>query len=184
MVKLCAGSLIRALMDAGKEFDAIPYGTEALGVMRIEKGHAAGPELNGQTSAYDLGMGGMVSGKKDFIGYKLGLREDLMKDDRMQMVGLKLVNPNDLIDPEIPSFAGANLVNLRDKPNTFTCQGWVSSSVYSPIFGYHIGLGFIKNGHNRKGENVRAVDLVRGKDIELEICSRHFYDPKGDLLRV
>ncbi|NRB03767.1 MAG: FAD-dependent oxidoreductase, partial [Rhodobacteraceae bacterium] len=52
-------SLIRALMQVGKEFNVVPYGTEALGVMRIEKGHAAGNELNGQTTAAMLGMAGM-----------------------------------------------------------------------------------------------------------------------------
>ena len=41
----------------------MPYGTEALGVMRIEKGHAAGNELNGQTSAQNLGMAKMISKK-------------------------------------------------------------------------------------------------------------------------
>ena len=176
-------SLMRVLMEAGEEFDVIPYGTEALGVMRIEKGHAAGPELNGQTSAYDLGMGGMVSGKKDFIGYTLGLREDLQRDDRMQMVGFKPVNTNDLIDKG-HSLAGAHLLGLRDEASTENDQGWISSSVYSPILGCYIGLGFIKGGHSRKGESVRAVDLVRGSDVEVEICSQHFFDPEGERLRV
>ena len=171
-------SLMRALMEAGEEFNVVPYGTEALGVMRIEKGHAAGPELNGQTSAYDLGMGGMISGKKDFIGYKLGLREDLLRDDRMQMVGFKPVNTQDLLQ------AGSHLLNLRDKPSTETDQGWISSCIYSPILGHYIGIGFIKSGHSRKGEFVRAVDLVRGNDIEVEICSPHFVDPEGERLRV
>ncbi len=171
-------SLMRVLMEAGEEFNVVPYGTEALGVMRIEKGHAAGPELNGQTSAYDLGMGGMISGKKDFIGYKLGLREDLLRDDRMQMVGFKPVNSQDLLQ------AGSHLLNLRDKPSTMSDQGWVSSCIYSPILGHYIGIGFIKSGHSRKGEFVRAVDLVRGNDIEVEICSPHFVDPEGERLRV
>ncbi|WP_416688147.1 sarcosine oxidase subunit alpha family protein [Candidatus Pseudothioglobus sp. Uisw_041] len=171
-------SLMRVLMEAGEEFNVVPYGTEALGVMRIEKGHAAGPELNGQTSAYDLGMGGMISGKKDFIGYKLGLREDLLRDDRMQMVGFKPVNTQDLLQ------AGSHLLNLRDKPSTETDQGWISSCIYSPILGHYIGIGFIKSGHSRKGEFVRAVDLVRGNDIEVEICSPHFVDPEGERLRV
>ncbi len=171
-------SLMRALMEAGKEFNVVPYGTEALGVMRIEKGHAAGPELNGQTSAYDLGMGGMISGKKDFIGYKLGMREDLLRDDRMQMVGFKPVNAQDLLQ------AGSHLLNLRDKPSTESDQGWISSCIYSPILGHYIGIGFIKSGHSRKGEFVRAVDLVRGNDIEVEICSPHFLDPEGERLRV
>ena len=171
-------SLMRILMEAGKEFNVVPYGTEALGVMRIEKGHAAGPELNGQTSAYDLGMGGMISGKKDFIGYKLGLREDLLRDDRMQMVGFKPVNTEDLLQ------AGSHLLNLRDNPSTETDQGWISSCIFSPILGHYIGIGFIKSGHSRKGEFVRAVDLVRGNDIEVEICSPHFVDPEGERLRV
>ena len=47
-------ALVRKMMEAGKEFDAVMYGTEALGVMRIEKGHAAGNELNGTTSALNL----------------------------------------------------------------------------------------------------------------------------------
>jgi sarcosine oxidase subunit alpha len=40
-------SMMEALVKAGEEFGASPYGTEALGVMRIEKGHAAGNELEG-----------------------------------------------------------------------------------------------------------------------------------------
>jgi sarcosine oxidase subunit alpha len=61
-------AMIRRLMQAGEEFDAVPYGTEALGVMRIEKGHAAGNELNGTTTALNLGLGRMVSKAKDSIG--------------------------------------------------------------------------------------------------------------------
>jgi sarcosine oxidase subunit alpha len=171
-------SLMRTIMEAGEEFDVVPYGTEALGVMRIEKGHAAGPELNGQTSAYDLGMGGMISGKKDFIGYTLGLREDLQINDRMQMVGFKPVNTDELLQ------AGSHLVGLNDEPTTFTDQGWISSCIYSPIMEHYVGLGFIKNGRNRKGETVRAVDLLRGNDVNVEIVSPHFVDPEGERLRV
>jgi len=125
-----------------------------------------------------LGMGGMISGKKDFIGYTLGLREDLQINDRMQMVGFKPVNTDDLLQ------AGSHLVGLNDEPTTFTDQGWISSCIYSPIMGHYIGLGFIKNGRNRKGETVRAVDLLRGNDVNVEIVSPHFVDPEGERLRV
>ena len=74
-------SMIRVLMAAGEEFDVTPYGTEALGVMRIEKGHAAGNELTGTTSAQDLGMGRMLSKKKDFIGNTLSERPALNSED-------------------------------------------------------------------------------------------------------
>ena len=63
-----ASSLVSYLMEVGKNEKIVPYGTEALGVMRIEKGHAAGAELNGTISALNLNMGKMVSPKKDSIG--------------------------------------------------------------------------------------------------------------------
>ena len=56
------------LMKPGKTLGVAPTALEALGVMRIEKGHIAGTELNGPTTAHDLGLGGMVSTQKDFIG--------------------------------------------------------------------------------------------------------------------
>ena len=39
------------IMQAGEEFGIVPYGIEALSIMRIEKGHVAGGELNGTTTA-------------------------------------------------------------------------------------------------------------------------------------
>src|SRR5205823_1602021 len=52
------------LMIAGSPYGVTPYGTEALGVMRIEKGHVAGPELNGTTTANDLGLGKVERGRE------------------------------------------------------------------------------------------------------------------------
>ena len=68
-------STARALMQAGSEFGIAPYGVEALSVMRIEKGHVAGGELNGTTTAADLGLGRMMSSKKDYIGRMMAGRE-------------------------------------------------------------------------------------------------------------
>ena len=87
----CTGALRRRhdprIMEAGAPFGIAPYGTEPLGVMRIEKGHPAGPELNGQTTAHDLGMGRMVSKKKDFIGRFMGERPALTEAERASLVG-------------------------------------------------------------------------------------------------
>ncbi len=75
-------ALMRALMAAGAEFGIAPYGTEALGVMRIEKGHAGGPELDGRTTLHDLGLAKMASRKKDFIGRIMAERPALTDADR------------------------------------------------------------------------------------------------------
>ena len=78
-----------ALMEAGKKFDIVPYGLEALSTLRIEKGHVAGPELNGRTTAADLGLGGMVSGKKPFIGSVLVGRDALNEEGREQLIAVR-----------------------------------------------------------------------------------------------
>ncbi|NKB27345.1 MAG: sarcosine oxidase subunit alpha family protein [Rhodobacteraceae bacterium] len=170
-------SMIRALMKAGEEFDAIPYGTEALGVMRIEKGHAAGNELNGQTTALNLGMGRMVSKKKDSIGSTLSERPEMNRDDAIKLVGFRPV------DRDKPLSAGAHFVERNTKATNENDLGWMTSVAYSPSLGHSIGLGFLKRGDERMGEVVRAVNLIRDQDVEVEIVSAHFIDPEGERLR-
>jgi len=166
-------SMIRALMQAGEEFDVTAYGTEALGVMRIEKGHAAGNELNGQTTAAMLGMAGMVSKKKDSIGSKLSERPEMNREDDMRLMGFKPVDRSQKLD------AGAHFLTKGDPADMAHDQGWMTSVAYSPELGHSIGLGFIKRGKDRIGEHVRAYDPVRGKDQLVEICSSHHIDPEG-----
>ena len=52
-----AEQIWEAILSAGREFGIAPYGLEAMGVLRIEKGHVAGAELDGTTTAEDLGLG-------------------------------------------------------------------------------------------------------------------------------
>ena len=166
-------SMMQALMAAGEEFDAVPYGTEALGVMRIEKGHAAGNELNGQTTALNLGMDRMVSKKKDCIGNTLSERPEMNRDDAIKLVGFQPVDKSQTLK------AGAHFIEKGATANTENDLGWMSSVAYSPSLGHSIGLGFIQRGDQRKGEVIRAVDPVRGGEVEVEIVSAHFIDPDG-----
>jgi sarcosine oxidase subunit alpha len=170
-------SLFRVLMEAGQEYDVVPYGTEALGVMRIEKGHAAGNELNGQITAQNLGMGRLVSKKKDCIGNKLSERSALNTDNIVELVGFRPVDVTEMLS------SGAHFIAIGAEASTENDQGWMSSVCYSPELKMSVGIGFIQNGSQRLGEKVRAVDLVRGKDIEVEITSAHHVDPEGERLR-
>ena len=170
-------AMIRRLMHAGEEFEAIPYGTEALGVMRIEKGHAAGNELNGTTSALNLGMERMVSKKKDSIGSTLSERVGLNTDDALKLVGLRPV------DPKNPVPAGSHLMTRGDPVDAAHDQGYVTSACYSPNLGCSIALAYLKSGDNRKGEILRLVSPLTGFDHEVEVVSAHFIDPEGERLR-
>ncbi len=170
-------SLIEALMAAGEEFDAIPYGTEALSVLRIEKGHAVVNEINGQTTALNLGMARLVSKKKDSIGSVLSERDELNREDAKKLVGLRPVNR------EAELNAGAHFVSLGKGATMENDEGWMTSVAFSPTLDHWIGLGFIKSGDQRIGERIKAVDPVRGKETEVEIVSAHFFDPQGERLR-
>ncbi|MDF2368881.1 sarcosine oxidase subunit alpha family protein [Sneathiella sp.] len=171
-------ALVRRVIEAGREFDAIPYGTEALGVLRIEKGHAAGNELNGQSTAAMLGMGRMVSQKKDSIGRVLAGRPHLIREDDYRLVGLRPVNAEDTI------LSGAHLMSIKDTANAKNDQGWVTSAAYSPHVGSSIALAFLKKGDARHGEVIRIVSPLDNSDIEATVTSPHFIDPEGERLRV
>ena len=170
-------SLMAALMTAGEEFDAVAYGTEALGVMRVEKGHAAGPELIGQTTARMLGMQRMVSKKKDCIGNTLSERPEINREDGLELMGFRPV------DRAQELVAGAHFLAPDAEATMENDEGWMTSVARSPELGHSIGLGFIRNGHARIGETVRAWDGVRGGDVPVEIVSAHFLDPEGERLR-
>ncbi len=172
-------AVIRELMKVGEEFNIVPYGTEALGVMRVEKGHAAGNELNGQTTAQMLGMGKMVSKLNDCIGNTMSERVAFNDDEN----GLNLVGfvP---CDKSKTLVAGAHFIKKGKANTTINDEGWMTSIVFSPSLNHSIGLGFIKKGNKRLGEKVKAVDLLGDNSMEVKIVSPHFIDPKGERLRV
>lgn len=164
---------IRAIMLAGAEWSIVPYGTEALSVMRIEKGHVAGNELNGQTTAADLGLGRMVSTKKDYIGRVLAMRDGLSNPMRPSLVGLKP------LDHGARLHGGAHFFIPGAEIGPGNDQGYMTSVARSPTLGHWVGLGFLRGGAQRYGEHVRAYDPVRSIDQVLEVCSPVFFDPEG-----
>lgn len=169
-------ALIARLVEKGADLGATPYGTEALGALRIEKGHAAGNELNGQTTAQMLGMGRMVSAKKDAIGTVMSRREGLLAETRV-LVGLQPV------DPAEPVVVGSHLFASDATQDTQTDQGWITSACFSPHVGSGIGIGFLANGENRLGEVIVAANPLQGQSVRLRVVSPHFVDPEGERLR-
>jgi heterotetrameric sarcosine oxidase alpha subunit len=174
---LYGDATIRAVMEAGAEFGITPYGTEALNVLRIEKGHAAGPEVNGQTTAGDLGLGKMMSTNKDFIGRVLAARPALTAPSRPMLIGVKPVDPSKRLT------AGAHFIPLDHPARVEYDQGHLTSVAWSPTLGHDVGIGFLADGRDRIGERVRVVDLLRGHDFECHVVSPVFIDPSGERVR-
>jgi sarcosine oxidase subunit alpha len=170
--------LMRKLMSEGEPLGAIPYGTEALGVMRIEKGHVGGSELNGTTTATDLGLGKMASTKKDYIGRVLSQRPGLIDASRPRLIGFKPV------DKSARLRGGAHFTRKDAQPTAENDQGYMTSVAYSPMLGHWVGLGLLSGAETRIGEIVTAVDPVRGETTLVEVVSAAFYDAEGARLRV
>lgn len=169
-----------ALMDAGAEFNITPYGTETMHVLRAEKGFIiVGQDTDGSVHPYDLNHGWAVVNSKpfSFIGKRGMAREDCVRPNRKQLVGLKTKVPHVVI-PE-----GAQAVDDYNQAPPVEMLGHVTSSYYSANLGHSIAMGMIKNGLNRMGESV-YYPLADGRVIEAEICSPVFYDPKGERQRV
>jgi len=168
-----ATALWQALMTAGEKYQITPYGTEAMHVLRAEKGFViVGQETDGTQTPQDLGMGWIVSKQKeDFIGKRSLARADTARPDRKHLIGLLTENPDEVI-PE-----GAQVVEqLKDKP-PMAMIGHVTSSYYSPNCGRSIAMAVIKNGRNRMGQTVFVPEPDRV--IRATVVEPKFYDPEG-----
>jgi sarcosine oxidase subunit alpha len=173
-------SLWMRLLDCGEPFGITPYGTEAMGVLRIEKGHVAGGELDGRTTAADLGLGKLVRKSGGFVGAALGQRSFLLDAQRPALVGLVPVNPKDVIR------GGSQLIGLdaTAQPGAVVPkQGFVSSATPSAFLGHAIALAFLENGALRHGQELIAASPLSSESTRVRVVSSVFVDPDNTRLK-
>ena len=161
-----------ALIEAGKPLGMVPYGLEALGTMRIEKGHVTGAEIDGRTSARDLHLGWMLSKKKPFIGSAMMDREGLVAADRLELVGLISLDNR-------PLNGGGHIVAEIDTENPHGSLGHITAACFSPALGKYIALALVSSGKSRHGKRAHVSDPLRNRFGPVEIVSHHFFDPEG-----
>lgn len=168
-------ALWTALINAGEKYGITPYGTEAMHILRAEKGYIiVGQETDGTMTPLDMDMDWIVSKKKDFIGRRSLARADCIRAGRKQLVGLLTTNPTDVL-PE-----GAQLVSDLKPAPPMDMIGHVTSSYYSANLGRSIALAVVKDGHNRMGETIHAP--MKDKTIDCQIVEPVFIDPDGERL--
>jgi sarcosine oxidase subunit alpha len=170
-------ALYRDLVARAETLGGGAYGMEALNVLRIEKGFITHAEIHGRVTADDIGMGRMVSPKKDCIGKAASQRPGLSGPEREQLVGLR---PR---DRGTELLAGAHLFREGDAATRANDQGYLTSACWSPTLDSFIGLGFLVNGRARHGETVRMVDHLRKTEALCEVCDPVFLDPDGGRAR-
>ncbi len=171
-------ALWSTLMKAGAAFGLTPYGTEAMHVLRAEKGFIiVGQETDGTVTPLDLGMEWIVSKTKtDFIGKRALERVSMADPRRKQLVGLLTDDPNKVI-PE-----GAHAVLDPDQPTPMAMLGHVTSSYFSQNLGHSIAMGLLKGGHKLIGQTVYIPMLDGQPPIKARITDTSFYDAEGDRL--
>jgi sarcosine oxidase subunit alpha len=165
------------LVEVGARHGITPYGVDAMNALRIEKGHVTGAELNGRTTADDLGLGRMLKPDRDFIGKRSLARPGLARAGRWQLVGLASE------DGRTPLPAGGKLVAdpRRAPPNPILDE--VTSAAWSPSRDRPIGLALLADGRSRMGQSLTAVSPLFDLDVPVIVREPVFFDPAGEKLR-
>ena len=170
-----AKSVWEKCIEAGKDFNITPYGTETMHLLRAEKGFIiVGQDTDGTMTPIDLQMDWIVSKKKyDYIGKRSLYRSDTIREDRKQLVGLLTENPDDVLEE------GAQIVaNINKTP--IEMLGHVTSSYYSPNLKKSIALAVVKGGKNMIGE--KLIIPMENKSINVTIADPVFLDKENKKL--
>ena len=166
------------LIGEGAKYDIVPYGTEALHVLRAEKGYIiVGQETDGTQTPDDVGMAWAIGRKKpDFVGKRSLERPDILVSNRKQLVGLLTNDPNYVLEE------GAQIVAMKTLSRPVKMIGHVTSSYWSETLHHSIALAVVEGGRARTGAEL-YVPMADGVH-PVQVVEPVFYDPEGERLNV
>jgi sarcosine oxidase subunit alpha len=162
-----------AVIERGHAFGITPYGTEAMHVLRAEKGFIiVGQETDGTTTPDDVGLAGLVAkSKKDFIGCRSLARSAVVSEGRRQLVGLMTANPQHVLEE------GAQIVGDAAEPIPMRALGHVTSSYWSSNCGHSIALALVAAGRSLVGQRLFATTPEGFSEVR--VCDPVFFDRQG-----
>ena len=162
-----------AIYAAGQEFDITPYGTEAMHVLRAEKGYIiVGQETDGTVTPDDAGLAWAIGKTKpDFVGKRSLQRPSMTADSRKQLVGLMTNDPHVVLDE------GSQVMQSQGQRPPVRPIGHVTSSYHSAVLGRSIALALVSGGRARTGETLYVQ--TANSDVAVKVTSPVFYDPEG-----
>jgi sarcosine oxidase subunit alpha len=167
-----------AIYAAGQPFGITPYGTEAMHVLRAEKGFIiVGQDTDGTVTPMDAGLNWAIGKKKpDFVGKRSLARPDIVAPGRKQLVGLLTEDPSVVLDE------GAQIVADPAQPVPMTMIGHVTSSYWSAALGRSIALALVSGGQGRMGETLYVP--MPDRTHKAVVSEMVFLDPEGARLHV
>jgi sarcosine oxidase subunit alpha len=144
------------LMGAGERFGLAPYGTEAMHLLRAERGFIiVGQETDGAVTPVDLGLDRMLQAGGGYIGARSLARPDARRTDRRQLVGLLTEDPQQVL-PEGTQLVAEPRALAPLPPSPVPMLGYVTSSYFSPTCARSIALALVEAGVSRIGETLYA----------------------------
>ena len=166
-----AKALHETMTEAGRTLDAVALGSEALLLLRAEKGYIiAGKDTDGTTMPHDLGVTAPRDRRKgEFVGKRSLFTENAARQDRPQGVGLTVA------DGQAPLPTGAHAVQTANGKRRSI--GFVTSSYMSPSLGRPVALGLVERGLSRLGEEIELFHL--GRTMKAKIAPVCAFDPEG-----
>ncbi len=161
------------VLEKGALHGITPYGTEAMHLLRAEKGFIiVGQETDGTVTPDDLGLGGMVKKSADFIGRRSLSRSDTARTDRKQLVGLLTDDPNVVL------MEGAHVIETAaESAPPVPMLGHVTSSYFSPNLDRSIAMALVKSGRSRMGDKL-FVSRRDGAPIPVTVSGTDFLAAK------
>jgi sarcosine oxidase subunit alpha len=163
-----------AVWAAGRAHGITPYGTEAMHVLRAEKGYIiVGQDTDGTVTPDDAGLSWAIGRTKvDFVGKRSLQRPAMQSADRRQLVGLLTAEPARVLEE------GSQVLAEKDAPVPVRPLGHVTSSYHSAALGRSIAMALVAGGRSRMGQTL-YVPLEGGGVAPVQVASTVFYDPKG-----
>ncbi|MGY6703495.1 sarcosine oxidase subunit alpha family protein [Roseinatronobacter sp.] len=162
------------LVAEGADLGLMPYGTEALHILRAEKGFIMiGDETDGTVIPQDLGLDWAISKKKaDFLGKRGMEREAMVNPDRWKLVGVETLDGSVLPHAALAVTGGKNANGQAET------EGRVTSTYYSANLGRGIAMALVRHGPDRMGD-VLTFAGDGGKDIKARIIDPVLIDKEG-----
>ena len=168
-----AVEIFDSIWAAGKKYDMVPLGLEALDMLRIESGLIfAGYEFNDQIDPFEAGIGFTVPLKTqtdNFVGRKA--IEQRKENPQRKLVGL------DLEGGEVPSNGDCIRVGKAQ-------VGEITSAMKSPILGKVIALARVDITHSEIGADVEVGQLDGlQKRLKAKIVKFPHFDPMKERVK-
>jgi sarcosine oxidase subunit alpha len=163
-----------AVWQRAEPLGACAYGTEAMHILRAEKGFIiVGQDTDGTVTPQDAGLSWAIAkSKPDFVGIRGLQRPDLVAEGRKQLIGLKTKDPKTVLEE------GAQIVADPNEAVPMAMIGHVTSSYWSENCRHSIAMALVANGRARMGETLYVP--MPDRTIEVEVTGTVFFDEKGE----